>query len=696
MKGMKKMTEIRENGLILVFDTDANGELYLLHFGTNEFDNSLIAKDDYHAYRAVEIQLTGESHKYHRGHKNAGTICGEPLKVIKTSDSKNAKGRIVEFILQNDKIQAVLHYQFFDGISAVRSWTDITNISNGSIGLEYVSSFSLCGIDKEGENSVNDKLDIMIPFNTWSGELAWQSFKPEQLGYNRIRNMQLSRILVGCKGEYSTNGYLPMGYLHNSDTDTALMWQVENHGPWEWEISDLADSLYLKISGPNESSHQFWKNLKPNEKYTACKCAVAAVNGGFDKALGEITKYRRKIVRLNKSDSHLPVIFNDYMKCMLCNATEEKLLPVIEKASQIGCEYFMLDAGWFCRDDWEKEGGEWYPDPVRFPNGIEKVMDFIREKGMKPGIWLEPEVVGEDSPMKDKYPEHFFFMRHGKRIKDNLRYMLDFRNKEVTDYLDKVVDRFYNDYGVRYLKLDHNMEVGVGTDVNSDSMCEGLVAHNNAFNAWLQGLFDRYSDLIIENCSSGGLRMTYGILDKCSIQSVTDQEDYRINGIVASKASTALLPEQAGIWIYPSADADKYEVTYNMVNAMLKRMHVSGAVAHLSDEGLNYMREGIAQYKRIRPYIKKSVPVYPIGLASFHDKWAAVGYKSEEKLFVSVWRRQTEDAEIVLPFDDKIKNAHIIYPDFNENSVSVQDESLKVYIGHVDSACVIEADIEKQ
>jgi alpha-galactosidase len=356
----------------------------------------------------------------------------------------------------------------------------------------------------------------------------------------------------------------------------------------------------------------------------------------------------------------------------------------------------MLDAGWFCRDDWEKEGGEWYPDPVRFPNGIEKVMDFIREKGMKPGIWLEHEVVGEDSPMKDKYPEHFFFMRHGKRIKDNLRYMLDFRNKEVTDYLDKVVDRFYNDYGVRYLKLDHNMEVGVGTDVNSDSMCEGLVAHNNAFNAWLQGLFDRYSDLIIENCSSGGLRMTYGILDKCSIQSVTDQEDYRINGIVASKASTALLPEQAGIWIYPSADADKYEVTYNMVNAMLKRMHVSGAVAHLSDEGLNYMREGIAQYKRIRPYIKKSVPVYPIGLASFHDKWAAVGYKSEEKLFISVWRRQTEDAEIVLPFDVKIKNAHIIYPDFNENSVSVQDKSLKVYIGHVDSACVIEADIEKQ
>lgn len=105
--------------------------------------------------------------------------------------------------------------------------------------------------------------------------------------------------------------------------------------------------------------------------------------------------------------------------------------------------------------------------------------------------------------------------------------------------------------------MDYNIEPGIGTELNADSAGDGLLGHNRAYLKWLDGIFVKYPDLVIENCSSGGLRMDYAMLSRYSIQSTSDQEDYIRYATIAANSPMALTPEQAAIWSYPLTEGDK-------------------------------------------------------------------------------------------------------------------------------------------
>ena len=105
-----------------------------------------------------------------------------------------------------------------------------------------------------------------------------------------------------------------------------------------------------------------------------------------------MTKYRRRIRRPNADNEKMAVIFNDYMNCLWADPTTAKELPLIDAAAKAGCDYFVIDAGWYSAGFWWDNVGEWKPSIERFPEGLKWLMDHIRSKGMIPGVWLEIEV----------------------------------------------------------------------------------------------------------------------------------------------------------------------------------------------------------------------------------------------------------------------------------------------------------------
>lgn len=253
----------------------------------------------------------------------------------------------------------------------------------------------------------------------------------------------------------------------------------------------------------------------------------------------------------------MPIIFNDYMNCLWADPTTEKELPVIDAAAAIGCEYYCIDAGWYTDESWWPRVGEWNPSKVRFPNGLKEVTDYIHSKGMIPGIWLEIEFMGTQCEMASKVERGWFFERHGKAAVDRDRYQLDFRNPEVRAYTRGVVDRLIKEYGIGYFKIDYNCNAFIGTDYQADSCGDGLLEHNRAYLEWLDEIFETYPDLVIENCSSGGMRMDYAMLSRHSIQSTSDQTSYLNYASIAANAPTGVTPEQAAIWSYPLSDSTR-------------------------------------------------------------------------------------------------------------------------------------------
>ena len=233
---------------------------------------------------------------------------------------------------------------------------------------------------------------------------------------------------------------------------------------------------------------------------------------------------------------------------------------------------------------------------------------------------------------------------------DRSRYQLDFRNPEVLEHVNEVVDRVVNEYGVGYIKMDYNIEPGIGTELNADSVGQGMLEHERAYLRWLDGIFEKYPDLVIENCSSGGLRTDYAMLSRYSIQSTSDQEDYKNYATISANAVAGITPEQAAVWSYPQRDGDEEETIYNMVNTLLLRIHQSGHLAELSDARKALVKEGIDYYKSIRQNIKKAMPVWPIGFADNLDHWLAFALKTENKAYLAVWRRGGDD-RMQIPLD---------------------------------------------
>ena len=119
------------------------------------------------------------------------------------------------------------------------------------------------------------------------------------------------------------------------------------------------------------------------------------------------------------------LVFNDYMNTINGDPTTERLLPLIGAAARAGAECFCIDAGWYDDSDlghWWPTVGEWVPSERRFPDGgLERVVTTIREAGMKVGLWLEPEVVGLQSPVAESLPKSVFLQRQGYRVTEHER-----------------------------------------------------------------------------------------------------------------------------------------------------------------------------------------------------------------------------------------------------------------------------------
>ncbi len=642
----------------------------------------------------TSLHCTGEDPDDHHGLKATGGTPGIRLEYLGKREVSTPTGKLLT-IYQGDSALALRvesFYETFGEIPVIRRSTRVTNLGRQSVGIEYLSSAMLYNLAPP--RHFEEQLRIHFAYNTWQAEAQWRTFKPSQVGFLDNGNFTASPASFDSIGTWSTQRYLPMGIVENTALGVTWFWQIEHNGTWHWELANTsAKAVYAYIGGPDELHGHAWKSLRPGETYTSVPAAVGCVRGGFEEAVEALTRYRRAACLRPRSDTRkLPVIFNDYMNCLEGDPTTAKELPLIDAAAAAGCEYFVIDAGWYAElsESWWGSVGAWQPSKTRWPGGLQIVLDRIREKGMVPGLWLEPEVIGIHSPLKDK-PDAWFFQRHGRRIIDHTRYLLDMRNPEVRAYLHSVIDRLVGGYKVGYIKMDYNVDGLEGTDYLADSPGEGLLEHNRALLSWLDEVLARYPELTIENCGSGGGRMEYAMLSHLQLQSSSDQEDYRLYPTISVGESAAVLPEQLAIWSYPLARGDADATSFNMVSAMLFRIHQSGHLAEMTPANFAQVKAGLHIYKeKIRSHIGSSIPYYPLGLPDITDATSpvALGMRSPGSNFVAVWRMRGQERVHLPKLDAKMT---ILYPTDLEIRLEPAADGITVVFPRQLMACILTA-----
>ena len=633
----------------------------------------------------VSVQIDGESVNGMNAYKhNAGSENGK-FKYQYHALNEQDVGKLLTIVLRTDAgLQAAYHMQLYNGIRIVRTWVTLKNVGTEDIGIQYVTSFYYEGLCKNGSELCFDKADFLVPMSSWNSEAQWHTIDSVDAGLSRmgisghgLYGISNNRFHYGNAGSWSSCEYMPMGMVRDRELNEVSYFEIEHSGSWTIEIGSSMDTtMYLALLGPSDES-QWWKCLKPGMEFTTVPAAFGVTIGDESDAIAEMTKYRRTIRRHYPQTEATALVFNDYMNCLLGDVSEENEKKCIDEAARLGCEYYCMDAGWYDAGFWWDSIGEWIESPERFPNGLVKLYEYARSKGLKMGMWLEIENMGISCKLASRLPDDWFFCRHGKRFINNKRYVLDFRNPAVRKYCRDVVDRLICDYGCEYFKIDYNVTTGIGSDVHSDSLGDAMLEHYRALYDWYRGIFRDYPELIIETCGSGGQRIDYGMLQLFSLQSISDQTDYLYHSFIAANIVSALTPEQAGAWLYPYED-DREHVIFNGVNTLLLRPYCSGKPWLLSDENWALYREAVDTYKEIRETTKNMLPFFPLGFTNFKSPVLAYGLRDDTRAYLSVFAPYCDTAEVPLKHISSFKSVRVLYPRSEDCAYCIEDGFLKV------------------
>lgn len=130
--------------------------------------------------------------------------------------------------------------------------------------------------------------------------------------------------------------------------------------------------------------------------------------------------------------------------------------------------------------------------------------------------------------------------------------------------------------------------------------------------------------------------MDYSSLAHFPLQSVTDASSLPVTAVIASASGTAVIPEQAEVWIAPKADSSEDEVAFFMANSLFRRPVLSGETYLFTDKRAELVKEAVSLYKSLRSEIPSLVPFYPAGVPHFGDKTVVSGFSGETCDYVTV------------------------------------------------------------
>ncbi|MDQ1124028.1 alpha-galactosidase [Microbacterium trichothecenolyticum] len=524
------------------------------------------------------------------------------------------------------------------GDGALRVSHRLRNTGEEPVTVTAVSTLSL----RTPAPATSRRYRLVEGRSEWLGEGDWS----ERPLTSVLRGLALDvtaqdargRHLVSSTGGWSTGSVLPTGVLVDAEGD-ALAWQVEVTAGWLWELSQRQDGVVVNVCGPTDLEHQFAITLAPGDEFVTAPAGLA-VGADRDAAIAALTRYRRAIRERRPIDAGLPVVYNDFMNTLMGQPSTEALEPLIAAAAAAGAEYFCIDAGWFtdATEYWDAIG-VWREASARFTGGLASVIRSIRDAGMVPGLWIEPEIVGVESEALAALPDDAWFQRHGAPVVEADRRHLDLRHPAARAHMDDAVDHLVSTFGVGFIKIDYNIEPGAGTD-RTGAPGLGLLEHGRALRAWLRDAQRRHPEVLFENCASGAMRMDYALLSVAHLQSTSDQQDPTRSAAVTASAPLSVLPEQAGNWAYPAAGMSRGELSLSMVNGIMGRLYLSGHLDRLDEGQFALVREAVDLHKELRHVFAESTPFWPLGVPGWDDPVLALGFVADDGIrYLAVWSR---------------------------------------------------------
>lgn len=278
-------------------------------------------------------------------------------------------------------------------------------------------------------------------------------------------------------GQFVGNWYDPIVVIHETNRRRGMFLGNEAPGVMKRTSAFLEHNLISTGLTHINQNFGFRKYLKPGETWesTWVFSGIYANTDDPSEILNTaVNDYVRKYLdcRIHKVTKKPVFVYNTW-EPFRHNINEDMIYELVDAAAECGIEEFIID------DGWQESYGDWGVNKEKFPNGLKPVFDYIRSRGMKPGVWISLAAAESISKVYKEHPEWLVRKADGSPINlhSDTDKMYEWESYSMCmttgwkDYIKGVILKMVEDYGLEYIKADFAAVTGAYTTDKTRSGC---------------------------------------------------------------------------------------------------------------------------------------------------------------------------------------------------------------------------------
>jgi alpha-galactosidase len=589
----EKQVVIETSHVSLVLTVGSKGRIYQSYLGKkllNPADNTVFSAGRHEAY------ITGGMEDQFQPAIRVTHADGNPsleLQYVSDHTSRPADD-ITEtvFNLKDPKypFEVILHYQAYYNEDVIKTWTEIKHGEKAAVILNNYAS-SMLHFDA-------DHYWLTQYHGDWATEMK----------------MQESELTSGIKTLQSTQGSRPDIYqaplfmlaLNKQADETSgdviagtLAWT--GNFQFQFEI-DERNSLRL-ISGINPYASQY--HLDAGKTFTTPAFIFTYSSTGKGQASRNLHKWARNFGVLD-GDKPRMTLLNNWENTGF-NFNEKELVGLFDDGTKLGVDLFLLDDGWFANKyprNNDKAGlGDWEENKAKLPSGIEYLVKQAEAKGIKFGIWLEPEMVNPKSVLYEKHPDWILKLPNRDENYQRNQLVLDLTNPKVQDYVYSIVDNMLTkNPGIAYIKWDCNRTMSnTYSPYLKDRQSNLFVDYTLGLYHVLDRMRAKYPHLLMMLCSGGGGRTDYGAMKYFTEFWPSDDTD-PLERVFIQWGYSNFFPANT-ISNHITSWSKTASIKFRTDVAMMGRMGYDINVQKMTDAEVKFSQQAVKNYKRLSDVI---------------------------------------------------------------------------------------------
>ena len=397
-----------------------------------------------------------------------------------------------------EEIYVTLFYGVFEKKNVITRAASIENRSGKNVTLKRALSL---GLDfMEGD------MDLIHFYGKHAGERQFER-----------RNLPHGITEISSSRGTSSHHHNPFVILCDKDTteDFGNAYGVSfiYSGGFKIQMEkDQVDGIRL-VCGLDDEEF-LWK-LAPGETFVTPEAALSYSEKGLTALSDQFQKaYHANLIRSPWKDKKRPTLVNNW-EATYFGFDAEKLLKIAGEAADLGLDMLVLDDGWFGKRNDDNSGlGDWFVNEKKLGCTMKELVDRVNALGLKFGIWLEPEMVSEDSDLYRTHPDWVLQIPGREPNRSRNQLVLDLSRKEVREYMKKFIDDTLSCANISYVKWDMNRSVDNVYSAADPTLSQGAIRHKYVLGLYevMEDMLTRHPDLLLEGCSGGGGRFDAGML----------------------------------------------------------------------------------------------------------------------------------------------------------------------------------------